>query len=67
MDGKQLKRNIPLSVKLTQEELAAIEDFRFAARSPSRAAVARKLLKTGMASSEPARPGGKRRRRPASN
>ena len=60
MDGKELKRNIRLSVELTQEELAAIDDFRFAARSPSRAAAARELLKTGMASREPAGPGGER-------
>jgi len=67
MNGNELKRKIRLSVELTQEELAAIDDFRFAARSPSRAAAARELLKCGMASREPGRPAGKRQRRPASN
>jgi hypothetical protein len=67
MDGKELKRDIRLSVELTQEELAAIDDFRFASRSPSRAAAVRELLKIGMASREPARPGKKQQRRPVSN
>lgn len=60
MNGKKRKRVIRLSVELTQEELAAIDDFRFATRSPSRAAAARELLKIGMASRQSARPGEER-------
>jgi hypothetical protein len=57
MDSKERKRDIRLSVELTQEELTAIDDFRFATRSPSRAAAVRELLKIGMASRQSARPG----------
>jgi len=60
MDGKERKRDIRLSVELTQDELAAIDDFRFAVRSPSRAAAVRELLKIGMASRRSARPGKER-------
>jgi hypothetical protein len=57
MDSKERKREIRLAVELTQEELAAIDDFRFATRSPSRAAAVRELLKIGMAFRQSARPG----------
>jgi hypothetical protein len=44
------KHVVRLVVILSEHELAAIEDFRFATRSPNRAAAARKLLKIGMTS-----------------
>jgi Arc/MetJ-type ribon-helix-helix transcriptional regulator len=56
MDRNEPKRNVRLSVDLTEEDLMAIDDFRFASRFPSRAAAVRELLKIGMASGErPAR------------
>jgi hypothetical protein len=38
-----------LQVMLTQAELAALDDWRFARRMPSRAAAIRELLKLGLA------------------
>jgi hypothetical protein len=38
-----------LQIILTPEELAALDDWRFAHRMPSRAAAIRELLKRGMA------------------
>jgi hypothetical protein len=38
-----------LQIILTAEELAALDDWRFANRMPSRAAAIRELLKRGMA------------------
>lgn len=38
-----------LQIILTQEELAALDDWRFAARMPTRAAAIRELMKRGMA------------------
>ena len=38
-----------LQVMLTQGELAALDDWRFASRMPSRAAAIRELLKLGLA------------------
>jgi hypothetical protein len=38
-----------LQVMLTPEELAALDDFRFKARMPSRASAVRELLKRGLA------------------
>ena len=40
-----------LQVMLSPEELAAIDDFRFKHRMPTRAASVRELLKLGLASS----------------
>ena len=38
-----------LQIMLTGEELAALDDWRFARRMPSRAAAVRELLKRGLA------------------
>jgi hypothetical protein len=38
-----------LQVRLNPEELAAVEDFRFKKRMPSRAEAVRELLKRGLA------------------
>lgn len=38
-----------LQIMLTEEELAALDDFRFKARMPSRASAVRELLKRGLA------------------
>ena len=40
-----------LQVMLSPEELAALDDFRFRHRMPTRAAAVRELLKLGLASS----------------
>jgi hypothetical protein len=39
-----------LQIMLTPEELAAVDDFRFARRMPSRAAAVRELFRLGLAS-----------------
>jgi hypothetical protein len=43
------KRAERLQVMLTEEELKALDDWRFGARMPSRAAAIRELLKRGLA------------------
>lgn len=45
-DGNREER---LQVMLTQDELVALDDWRFARRMPSRAAAIRELLKRGLA------------------
>jgi hypothetical protein len=45
----QLTRGERLQVMLTDEELKALDDWRFQARMPSRAAAIRELLKRGLA------------------
>ena len=44
-----LARGERLQIMLTDEELAALDDWRFAKRMPSRAAAVRELLKRGLA------------------
>jgi len=44
-----LKRGERLQMMLTQEELAALDDWRFEKRMPSRASAIRELLKRGLA------------------
>jgi hypothetical protein len=44
-----LTREQRLQIMLTEEELAAIDDWRFARRMPTRAAAVRELLKRGLA------------------
>jgi hypothetical protein len=44
-----LMREQRLQIMLTQEELAAIDDWRFECRMPTRAAAVRELLKRGLA------------------
>jgi hypothetical protein len=45
----ELKRGERLQIMLTDDELLALDDWRFAARMPSRAAAIRELLKRGLA------------------
>jgi hypothetical protein len=45
----ELNRGERLQIMLTAEELAALDDWRFARRMPSRAAAVRELLKRGLA------------------
>jgi len=44
-----LSREQRLQIMLTEEELSAIDDWRFARRMPTRAAAVRELLKRGLA------------------
>jgi hypothetical protein len=44
-----LTREQRLQIMLTEEELKAIDDWRFARRMPTRAAAVRELLKRGLA------------------
>ncbi len=44
-----LQRGERLQIMLTEPELAALDDWRFAKRMPSRAAAIRELLKRGLA------------------
>jgi hypothetical protein len=44
-----LNRGERLQIMLTEEELAALDDWRFTRRMPSRAAAVRELLKRGLA------------------
>jgi hypothetical protein len=44
-----LKRGERLQIMLTDDELAALDDWRFAKRMPSRASAVRELLKRGLA------------------
>lgn len=46
----ELTRGERLQIMLTQDELVALDDWRFRARMPSRAAAIRELLKRGLAS-----------------
>jgi len=43
-----LQRAERLQIMLTEEELAALDDWRFARRMPSRAAAIRELLRRGL-------------------
>ncbi len=45
----ELTREQRLQIMLTEEELAAIDDWRFSRRMPTRAAAVRELLKRGLA------------------
>ena len=47
--GNDLQRGERLQIMLEQEELTALDDFRFANRMPSRAAAVRELLRRGLA------------------
>lgn len=48
-DGQMDKRGERLQLMLTPDELTVLDDFRFRARMPSRAAAVRELLKRGLA------------------
>ena len=56
-----LTRGERLQIMLSPEELAAVDDFRFKQRMPSRAAAVRELFRLGLASVgiRPAEPGAK--------
>ena len=45
----ELARGERLQIMLADEELAALDDWRFAKRMPSRASAVRELLKRGLA------------------
>ena len=45
----ELKRPERLQIMLTEDELKALDDWRFVRRMPSRAAAIRELLKRGLA------------------
>jgi hypothetical protein len=45
----EMNRSERLQIILTEEELAALDDWRFATRMPTRAAAIRELMKRGMA------------------
>lgn len=45
----ELTRGERLQIMLTDDELAAVDDWRFAKHMPSRAAAVRELLKRGLA------------------
>jgi hypothetical protein len=54
-----LSRPERLQIMLTEEELAALDDWRFQRRMPSRAAAVRELLKRGLAAEGVALQGGR--------
>jgi hypothetical protein len=51
LKGHDLARGERLQVMLDGDELAALDDFRFANRMPSRAAAVRELLRRGLSAS----------------
>ncbi len=51
MPHRQLKRSEKLQLLLDEEELTAIDDWRFEHRFPSRAAALRELLRRGLLAS----------------
>jgi hypothetical protein len=57
------RRTQPLQVILAADELAAVEEFRYQARMPSRSAAVRELLRQGLARAS--RAGGARSTRPS--
>ena len=61
MANSELTRGERLQIMLSPEELAALDDFRFKQRMPSRAAAVRELFRLGLASVgiKPAGPGAK--------
>jgi len=48
-----------LQIMLTEEELAALDDWRFARRMPSRAAAVRELLRRGLSAAGASLTGGR--------
>ncbi len=46
--GRALTRGERLQIMLTDDELQAVDDFRFSRRMPSRAAAVRELLRRGL-------------------
>lgn len=56
-------RDERLQIMLTEEELAALDDWRFTRRMPSRAAAVRELLRLGLTSEGVRFPAGRSRSR----
>ena len=52
MTPKALQRTERLEVFVSDEELAAIDEFRFENRMPNRTAAVRELLRRGLATAE---------------
>ncbi|HEY5225904.1 MAG TPA: hypothetical protein VIJ06_03855 [Methylovirgula sp.] len=48
-ENENLSRGERLQIMLSPEELAAVDDFRFRQRMPSRAAAVRELFRVGLA------------------
>jgi len=59
MANRELTRGERLQIMLSPEELAAVDDFRFQQRMPSRAAAVRELFRLGLSAVglKPAEPG----------
>ena len=55
-----LHRGERLQIMLTEAELQAVEDWRFAGRMPSRASAIRELLRRGLAAGFDQAPGGEK-------
>jgi hypothetical protein len=51
IENENLTRGERLQIMLSPEELAAVDDFRFKQRMPSRAAAVRELFRIGLANS----------------
>ena len=49
MDAMNQKRSGRLQIMLTDDEIEALDDWRFHARMPSRSAAVRELLRRGLA------------------
>lgn len=49
MAKRTSKRSDRLQIMLTEDEIAALDDWRFAVRMPSRSAAVRELLRRGLA------------------
>lgn len=60
MNGIQSKRTEKLQIMLNDEELGAIDDWRFAFRKPSRAAAIRELITRGLNARETPEASGKK-------
>ena len=52
IENESLTRGERLQIMLSPEELAAVDDFRFKQRMPSRAAAVRELFRIGLANAE---------------
>jgi hypothetical protein len=52
VSDKQRRRSERVQVFLSSDEIAAIEEFRYEARMPSRQAAVRELLRRGFASDD---------------
>ena len=51
-ENESLTRGERLQIMLSPEELAAVDDFRFQQRMPSRAAAVRELFRIGLANAQ---------------